>query len=116
MLWRTGSQSSARTLKCDDPNGFSRSPDRPCLHYVVMSSPIPSKLQTPSSLPGLTSLNRLALTQPVYSTSMPQSGRRPQHQKQTFRTAIGMSALPPKADIRHSKLHVRYRPIEDIHL
>src|SRR6516165_1974612 len=34
------------------------SPDRPCLHYVVMSSPIPSKLQTPSSLPGLTSLNR----------------------------------------------------------
>src|SRR5262249_50953415 len=29
-----------------------------CLHYLVMSSPIPSKLQTPSSLPGLTSLNR----------------------------------------------------------
>jgi hypothetical protein len=27
------------------PNGFSRSPERPCLHYVVMSSPIPSKLQ-----------------------------------------------------------------------
>ena len=37
----------------DDPSGFSRSPDRPCLHYIVMSS-----LQTPSSLPGLTSLNR----------------------------------------------------------
>ena len=31
--------------KCDDPNGFSRSPDRPCLHYVIMSSPIPPKLQ-----------------------------------------------------------------------
>ena len=26
----------------------------------------------------------LALTQPVYSTSMPQSGRRPQHQKRTY--------------------------------
>src|ERR1017187_9969774 len=32
---------------CDDPNGFSRSPERPCLHYVVMSSPIPSKLYLP---------------------------------------------------------------------
>src|SRR6516165_12272020 len=31
---------NAHFLKCDDPNGFSRSPDRPCLHYVVMSSPI----------------------------------------------------------------------------
>ncbi|MGB6936283.1 MAG: hypothetical protein WBE14_06180, partial [Xanthobacteraceae bacterium] len=37
----------ARTLKCDDPNGFSRSLQRPGLHYVVMSSPIPSKLQPP---------------------------------------------------------------------
>lgn len=27
-------------LKCDDPNGFSRSPERPYLHYVVMPSPI----------------------------------------------------------------------------
>src|SRR5499427_9744337 len=44
--------------RCADPSGFSRSPDRPCLHYVVMSSPIPSKLQTPSSLPSLTSFNR----------------------------------------------------------
>ena len=26
--------------KCDDPNGFSRSPERPYLHYVVMPSPI----------------------------------------------------------------------------
>ena len=50
---RIGSQSLARTLKCDDPNGFSRSLQRPCLHYVVMSSPIPSKLQLPilSALP-----------------------------------------------------------------
>src|SRR5215472_10070202 len=44
--------------RCADPSGFSRSPDRPCLHYVVMSSPIPLKLQTPSSLPSLTSFNR----------------------------------------------------------
>jgi hypothetical protein len=28
---------------------------------------------------------------------MPQSGRRPQHQKQTFAVQKGMSALPPKA-------------------
>ena len=27
-------------LKCADPNGFSRSPERPYLHYVVMPSPI----------------------------------------------------------------------------
>ena len=28
------------TRKCDDPSGFSRSPERPYLHYVVMPSPI----------------------------------------------------------------------------
>jgi hypothetical protein len=27
-------------LKCVDPSGFSRSPERPYLHYVVMPSPI----------------------------------------------------------------------------
>src|SRR3979490_1019273 len=27
-------------LKCVDPNGLSRSPERPYLHYVVMPSPI----------------------------------------------------------------------------
>src|SRR5689334_20461104 len=37
---RIGSQSLARTLKCADPNGLSRSPERPFLHYVVMPSPI----------------------------------------------------------------------------
>ena len=45
-----------------------------------MSSPIPSKRQTPSSLPGLTSLNRSGFDANQSSTSMPQSGRRPQHQ------------------------------------
>ena len=39
---RIGSQSKPRTLQCADPSGFSRSPERPFLHYVVMSSPIPS--------------------------------------------------------------------------
>jgi hypothetical protein len=29
-----------RTRKCDDPSGFSRSPERPYLHHVVMPSPI----------------------------------------------------------------------------
>src|SRR4029450_9580346 len=37
---RIGSQSLARTLECDDPNGLSRPPERPYLHYVVMPSPI----------------------------------------------------------------------------
>ncbi len=27
-------------LEVDDPNGLSRSPERPYLHYVVMPSPI----------------------------------------------------------------------------
>src|SRR5213080_1241089 len=44
-------------------------------------------------------LESLWLTQPVYSTSMPRSGRRPQHQKRTFSDISAMSALPPKADI-----------------
>src|SRR6516165_2597713 len=35
-----------------------------------------------------------ALTQPPYGTSMPQSGRRPQHHKQTLRDVRTMSALP----------------------
>jgi hypothetical protein len=44
-------------------------------------------------------LESLCLTQAVYSISMPRSGRRPQHQKQTSRHLQLMSALPPKADI-----------------
>src|SRR5262252_6465278 len=40
-----------------------------------------------------------ALTQPLYGTSMPKSGRRPQHHKRTFSEVCAMSALPPKADI-----------------
>ena len=37
---RSGSQSKARTRKCDDPNGFSRSSERPYLHYVILPLPI----------------------------------------------------------------------------
>src|SRR5438067_13406504 len=44
-------------------------------------------------------LESLWLTQPVYSTSMPGSGRRPQHQKRTLRNVASMSALPPITDI-----------------
>ena len=44
-------------------------------------------------------LESLWLTQPVYSTSIPRSRRRPQHQKQTSRHIRSMSALPPKADL-----------------
>ena len=35
-------------------------------------------------------------------------------QKQTFRSAIVMSALPPKADICSALAHVRFVPIADI--
>ena len=38
-------------------------------------------------------------TQPPYGTPMPQSGRRPQHQKPTWRRDYGMSVLPSEADI-----------------
>ena len=33
-------QNRALWKKCVDPSGFSRSPERPYLHYVVMPSPI----------------------------------------------------------------------------
>src|SRR6516165_4746402 len=55
-----------------------------------------------------------ALTQPPYGTSMPQSGRRPQHHLQTFGKPNRMSALPPKADIRDTRRHVRFGPKGDI--
>ncbi len=35
-------------------------------------------------------------------------------QKQTFRSAIVMSALPPKADMCSAAVHVRFGPIADI--
>src|SRR5215831_19697054 len=38
-----------------------------------------------------------ALTQPPFGTSMPQSGRRPQHQEPTFLGCRAMSAILPKA-------------------
>src|SRR5262249_9652910 len=45
---------------------------------------------------------------------MPQSGRRPQHQKQTFAVRKVMSALPPKADMCGATRDVRYGPKADI--
>jgi hypothetical protein len=39
-----------------------------------------------------------ALTQPPYGSSMPQSGRRPQHQKRKWQSLNGMSVLPSEAD------------------
>src|SRR5215472_18540891 len=52
-----------------------------------------------------------ALTQPPYGTSMPESGRRPQHQKRTCPVPPARSALPLTADIGYrgtilfSRLH-----------
>jgi hypothetical protein len=54
-----------------------------------------------------------ALPQPPYGTSMPQSGRRPQHHVQTFGKPNRMSALPPKADIRATHSHVCNGPGTD---
>jgi len=47
-----------------------------------------------------------ALTQPPYGTSMPQSGRRPQHHLQTFGEPKRISALPPKEGIRAAHRYV----------
>src|SRR5690348_9602805 len=44
---------------------------------------------------------------------MPQSGRRPQHQKRTFTHLRPMSALPPITDIPESDWHVRFVPKAD---
>jgi hypothetical protein len=44
----SGSQSLARHFKVRRPKRVLRSPERPCLRYLFMSSPIPSRLQTPS--------------------------------------------------------------------
>src|SRR5258708_32210793 len=52
-----------------------------------------------------------ALTQPLYGTSMPQSGRRPQHQKLRFDDVRVASALPPEADIHRKGRHVSNVPI-----
>src|SRR5262245_30890487 len=51
-----------------------------------------------------------ASTQPPYGTPMPQSGRRPQHQKATS-TGNGItSALPPRADIGDGGRDVGFGP------
>ena len=51
MLARIGSQSKARIQRCDDPNGFSRSPVRPCLHYVVSPRQFLQHFGSPLSMP-----------------------------------------------------------------
>src|SRR5437762_13636365 len=88
----------ARIQRCADPSGFSRSPDRPCLHYVVVSSPIPSKLQ----LPGWQWFHLLGCSrfQPnQYSTSIRRSWRRPPHQKRTLKPSPNVRFTPKS---RHS--------------
>jgi hypothetical protein len=91
---RIGSQSKARIQRCVDP--------------------IPLKPQTPSRCLASPPCRAFALTQPVYSTSMPQSWRRPQHQKRTWAPVQATSALPPKADIAERQVDVRFVPKADI--
>jgi hypothetical protein len=50
----------------------------------------------------------------TFGTLMPQSGRRPQHQKQTSTSETAMSALPPKADMGTQPRDVRFVPKADI--
>jgi len=45
-----------------------------------------------------------------YCILMPQSGRRPQHQKRTLRRVCVMFALPPEADIGRHEYDVRFVP------
>jgi hypothetical protein len=55
-----------------------------------------------------------ALAQPPFGTLMPQSGRRPHHQKRTLKRFRQMSALPPKADMIQHGPDVRFVPKADI--
>jgi hypothetical protein len=55
-----------------------------------------------------------ALTQPPYGTSMPQSGRRPQHQTQKWHGLNGISVLPLGADIVSETDHVGKGPATEI--
>src|SRR3974390_627480 len=84
---RIGSQSLARTLKCDDPHGFSRSPKRPGLHYVVLPSPIPSLRQQLFHL-----LELLLLQGNHYSTPDAAEWRSPPHH---FRRWCGQQNVRP---------------------
>src|SRR5262245_57138489 len=51
-----------------------------------------------------------ASAQPPYGTPMPQSGRRPQHQKRKSRPRCPMSAPHVKADIEIAAPNLRYGP------
>src|SRR6516162_11332127 len=44
-----------------------------------------------------------ALTQPPNGTSMPQSGRRPQHQTRTSRLGFSMSAIPKSRQVHEEQ-------------
>jgi hypothetical protein len=50
----------------------------------------------------------------TFGTLMPQSGRRPQHQKQTLDRRLLISAIHPKADIEGCAQNVRFVPKADI--
>ncbi len=55
-----------------------------------------------------------ALTQPPYGTSMPQSGRRPQHQSLPKWAVHPMSTFLPLATELRTLLVVRFVPISEV--
>src|SRR6266436_788107 len=55
----------------------------------------------------------LALPQPPYGTSMPQRGRRPQHQTATWRAGEQMSGKDPEPDPCSPSWFVAYVPIAE---
>jgi hypothetical protein len=95
--------------RCADPSGLSLSPDRPCLHYVVVSSPIRSKLQLPDRqcfhLLGCSRFQRN-----WYSTSILRSWRRPQHQNLPKLDVRVTSAFTLIADSKRTSPHVSSVP------
>ena len=91
-------QHACRLLK--QPRSYPQAPQ----HLII------ARKISPRTAP----LNVLSFTQPPFGTLMPQSGRRPQHQKRKSAHACGMSALPPKADMDEPGCHVRFVPQADI--
>src|SRR5262249_52404824 len=85
-------------------------PSTPCTWNTDFAISRPIVLTSP--MDGAPQCGLLRQNHPM-ALLMPQSGRRPQHQKQTKRQVRVMSALPPKADMCAATRDVRYGPKAD---
>ena len=106
----SGPKSKARIRRCADPSGLSRSSGvQPLLHYVLV--PLPTRMAVGiridpdcgnfdhGRLPSLVRFNATTLWH-----LDAESGRRPQHQKQTLEPASRMSAKCQKRTYRLMRL------------